>query len=441
MISLIALPFLAGEAQACTCIEYGTPACAAYWRADAVFAGYVADIRKLPDSSVNDLHQVLLHFNIEESYRGIADSEVDVATLSGTSCDIVFAKGEKWLVYAYRNKANNRLEIHPCTRTRRLEYANDDLEYIRGLKQKAPEQSVLGKVLQNSYSPLSGVKVTVEGGGNKLETNTDNEGVYQIALPQPGLYTVRAFVPFAAAVTTYTPEERMELRLTDEQTVIEYALNIPERQCDYRQLDVLKIDLHATAEIGGRVLTDSGQPVTFGYIHLVNAEDASDRDYKKIEANGSFKFEGVAVGRYFLVINPDAGPPGENDAPYARTFYPGVSNSERATPISVAEGAKLENIDFRVRAPLRERVITGKVVWADGRPAKKASVSLYDGAANRYIRMIVTDDNGNFKMKLYGDFKYEIEARVYAGISWRGERIKVPTNGKPKPFRLVVKPE
>jgi hypothetical protein len=173
----------------------------------------------------------------------------------------------------------------------------------------------------------------------------------------------------------------------------------------------------------------------------VNSEDASDRNYTKIEENGSFKFEGVAVGRYFLVINPNDSPPDENDAPYPRTFYPSASDSSQATPISVTEGAKLEKIDVRVRAPLRERVITGKVVWADGRPAQNAYVSLYDGAADRYIRMIKTDEKGNFSMKVYGDFKYEIKAEMVVGTRGQGEKIKIPFTGKLKPFRLVIKPE
>jgi hypothetical protein len=439
-MTLAVLQLLVQEARACTCLEYGTPPCAAYWRADAVFAGYVTDIKPL-ETSKDELPQASLHFIIEESYRGIAAAEVNVATLSGTSCDMKFEKGERWLVYAYLDKAHNRLEIRPCTRTNLLAQSAEDLDYLNGLKQKMAVQSISGRVLQDRYAPLSDVKVIVEGGGNKIETATDKEGIYRVAIPQAGVYTVRALVQFAAAVMSFGEGEKIEAQPTDEQTIIQYTLNIAERHCNYTELDVYKIDLHATAEIGGKVLDASGQPLTPGYIHLMNAEDASDRRSIKIEENGRFKFEGVAAGRYFLVINPDNGPPGEDAAPYPRTFYSGVSSLSQATPISVSEGAKLENIIFRVGSPLKARVLTGRVVWADGAVVQKAFVSLYNGQNGSYIRMFKTDAKGNFNTKLYGDFKYEVAAEMVGPRNGRGERVKVPSTAKLKPLKLVIKPE
>ncbi|HEV2708136.1 MAG TPA: carboxypeptidase-like regulatory domain-containing protein [Pyrinomonadaceae bacterium] len=440
IISLTALPFLSTEARACSCVEYGAPPCAAFWRADAVFAGHVTDIKKPAHQPSGALPKALVHFVVEESYRGSVGTELDVATLSGTSCDTEFAKGERWLVYAYWDETTKRFEIHPCTRTQLLAHAEEDLAYIHSLKGKTPAQSIAGRVVQNKYTPLSGVKITAEGGGHKFETFTDSEGNYQISLPQAGVYTVRTSVPFAAVVVLYRTDEQLDVRPTDEQTVVEYKVNIPERSCHYRQLDVLEIDLHATAEISGRVLTDAGQPVTQGSIYLVDAEDSGDKSYAKIEENGSFKFEGVAVGRYFLVVNPDDAPPGEYDAPYPRTFYPGASDSAQATPLVITEGAKLENMNVTVRPQLKERIVQGQVVWADGRPAAQASVSLYDGAANSYIRSVTADEKGNFSLKVYGDFKYELLAQVYGEPRGRSQRIKVPSSGKLKPFRLVIKP-
>ena len=442
MLLFVLLPPLTKQAHACTCVEYGVPACAAYWRADAVFAGIITDIKKLPEPSPGDMPKALLHFVIEDAYRGITGSDVDVATLSGTSCDIEFEKGERLLVYAYRDKASGRLEIHPCTRLVSLSDAEEDLKYIDSLRQKKFEQSILGKLKRNSYEPLIGVKVTAEGSGHKFEAVTGDEGTFKLDLPQSGNYTFRASVPFAAALLMYSGDEPIKVSPTDELTVIEYKVNVPEGQCLYKEFNVFKVDLHATAEISGRVRDKSGRPFSpAGYVYLVNAEDDEDKSYTKIGSAGEFKFEGVAVGRYFLVVNPYDSPPDEDDAPYSRTFYPGVSTSNQATLIPVVEGAKLENIDFRLRTPLKERVITGKVLWADGRVASDAHVSLYGGAQNKYVQMVRTDDQGNFSMKVYGEFQYEIKAQRMGEISGRGEMVKIPSTNKPKPFRLIIKPE
>lgn len=69
------------------------------------------------------------------------------------------------------------------------------------------------------------------------------------------------------------------------------------------------------------MLTASGRSVGPGFVYLVNTSNPDESDFKKIEENGSFKFEGVAVGQYYLVLSPRSEAPGENDAPYPRTYY------------------------------------------------------------------------------------------------------------------------
>src|SRR4051794_25954800 len=100
---------LSVEAQACSCIQYGEPACSAYWGADAVFSGIITDIKKPSSQSPGVFSEkALLHFVMQDAYRGISGSEIDIATLSGTSCDIPFENGERLLVYAYRDKSSGR---------------------------------------------------------------------------------------------------------------------------------------------------------------------------------------------------------------------------------------------------------------------------------------------------------------------------------------------
>lgn len=193
-------------------------------------------------------------------------------------------------------------------------------------------------------------------------------------------------------------------------TTFEYEVQIGKNECQYRELDTFKVDLHATAEVSGNVLTPSGRAVSPGYVYLVNAADANDSDFKKLDEGGSFKFEGVAVGEYYLVLNPRNEAPDENHAPYPRTYYPNAAEASAATKIVVTEGVKLENLTLRVGPSWKGRVVTGKVVWRDGRTAQDAHISLYDG--DRYIRLIKLDENGRFNFKVYGDFKYAIVAET-----------------------------
>ena len=436
LFSFAWLPFSYEEARGCTCIEYDVPVCAAYWRADAVFAGQVLDITKVPIKSDGQIPTAMLHFLVEQPFRGIAGNRVDVETPHGTSCDMDFEKGRRYLIYAYRGKDSDQLFAWPCTRMRELEHATDDLNYIRSVTQQEAKESILGRLLRNRYEPLAGLKVTVQGGDKTFEAKTDEKGNFSVQVPAPGNYTVRAFIPFAAAVMAYSENEQGKIASTDALTTFEYEVQIAKNQCQYRQIEAFEVDLHATAEVSGNVLTASGRPVSQGWVYLVNAADPNDSEFEELEDNGSFKFEGVAVGEYYLVLNPRNEPPREDDAPYPRTYYPSADDPGGATKIVVTEGAKLENLLLRVGPRWKERVVTGRVVWQDGRSLHNAHISLYDG--DRYVRMIKPDEKGRFNFKVYGNFNYAIDAEVWGPQRGKSERVSI-TNAKSTGLKLVLK--
>ncbi|HKR12551.1 MAG TPA: hypothetical protein VJT15_10865 [Pyrinomonadaceae bacterium] len=183
-------------------------------------------------------------------------------------------------------------------------------------------------------------------------------------------------------------------------------------------------------------MTDSGGAVSPGYVHLVNPADPNKSDLERLGKDGSFKFKYIAAGEYYLVLNLRNEAPSEDDAPYPRTYYPGVPEPGAAMKIVVAEGGKIENVTFRVGPPWTERVVSGKAVWQDGRTAQNASISLYDG--KRYVRQFKPDEKGRFNFKVYGDFKYEIRAEVWGRIQGRSKPL--PIGEKSTGLKLVVHP-
>ena len=169
-------------------------------------------------------------------------------------------------------------------------------------------------------------------------------------------------------------------------------------------------------------------------MHLIKGIDSDRWTHARTEADGSFTFDGVAVGEYFLVLNPDNEAPGEDDPPYARAFYPDATDGSGAKKIVVTEGAVLENLTLRVGPPLRARTVWGRVVWQDGRAAANAHL-LYGG--DRYVRLIQVDKKGRFSFKVYGDFKYAVEAKMSGEPSGESARIALPD--KSTDLTLVVK--
>ena len=169
---------------------------------------------------------------------------------------------------------------------------------------------------------------------------------------------------------------------------------------------------------------------------LFDEKDSDRFKRAEIDANGSFKFTEVAVGEYFLVLNPDNKAPGETDPPYARAFYPNASDAKDATRIVVAEGAKLENLTLRVGPALKARTVSGKVIWQEGGAVTNSYLSVYGG--DEYLRTIDVDKNGRFSFNLYGGFKYAIEAHAEGQREGKSDRVAI-TN-KSTNLKLVIKP-
>lgn len=422
---------------ACVCADYNVPICGRYWQSDAVFVGQLRDITPPPRSrSSQDMPYATLHFIVEQPFRGVTTTTLDVQTLSGTDCDINFRKGERYLVYGARSEESNQLFTGLCMGTDSVENSEEELNYIRSVMQGTAGESITGVIDQFRYKYIAGAKIDIRNGNTRFETTSDEKGKFSISVA-PGTYTVRVLIPSSvllAEMGDNTPVDKIET--TDTLTTIEYKVELDKNQCNYRHLDVFPVDLHATAAISGNVLTASGRPVDKGYVHLQEADDPDRSINTKIETDGSFKFEEVAVGEYFLVLNPRNEAPDKDDPPYARSYYPNATNATAATKIVVTEGAKLENLTLRVGPPLKARVVSGRIVWKDGRAALNAHISLYDG--ERYVQLVSADKKGFFSFKVYGDFKYTIKAEMYQ--PW-GESDSVAITDKSTNLTLVLKPK
>src|SRR5687767_14824656 len=223
VISLACIPFVTGEARACSCLEYDTPVCAAYWRADAVFVGLLRDKTPVDKTADTIIPHATLHFIVEQPFKGVAATQLNVETMSGTSCDMRFDVGKRYLIYASLDPHNNnQLFAGPCTRTNEAKYAEADLDYIRAVTQQGVKESIAGRFLLHRHVVMPGLKITVQGGDKTFETTTDEKGDFSVSLPASGNYKVRASVPFAADVMTFGDDQMPNALKTDTLTTIEY---------------------------------------------------------------------------------------------------------------------------------------------------------------------------------------------------------------------------
>jgi hypothetical protein len=266
-----------------------------------------------------------------------------------------------------------------------------------------------------------------------LGTTTTKYGDFSLALPGPGVFTVRVSVPYAVQLEDVSDDD-VAVRSTQTESIstFDYDVTLQTSQCSYLELDLLGTDPRATATVAGNLLTATGGVINEGAVSLINLVDTG-RDYvERLAKDGSFRFETVAPGDYHLVLNARNG----FDTPYARTYYPATEDEREAKVIRVTEGARIENLEIRVGPRLTERNVAGTVVWKSGRPIEGAHIAVYSG--DEYVRYVSVDEDGRFNFILYGDYDYSIEARDYIDeIEGRSQRIKI-TQGNSSTLKLVI---
>ena len=216
---VLALAFLTGppfarEAVACECNP--TPACAAFWRAEAVFTGTV--VEQPMERLGGKLSWTVSKISVERVYRGTvdpfttmvpsvaptADQVAQSMTLPGesaagiSSCDYGFQTGRKYLIFAFRT-SDGRWTTSLCSGTKPIGEALADLQFIESIPTLDPIGHVFGSVRRTvgdledparaSAVAGAGIKISLVGDARRIIAVTDAQGMFDATVP-PGKYTV-----------------------------------------------------------------------------------------------------------------------------------------------------------------------------------------------------------------------------------------------------------
>jgi hypothetical protein len=426
----LGLTMLAGEAAACECRGGITP-CQEYFEASVVFLGVVTGSSKVTlDQGDYAFPQRLFQFRLEQAYRGIAGKEVQVITgMGGGDCGYGFRLGEKYLVYAFRNK-DNKLSTSSCTRTRPFSEAQEDLDYIRGIS-TAPRGSIIfGEVIRvnrNSSdgraTPVEGARISIVGPSKRVEVLTDSKGQYKASELPPGAYKVKLNLPEGLSI--YDPEREA---------------NVSDRGCAQ-----VGFWVEADTRITGKVSDLQGQPISNVLLELVPVKPAPNGSFPQFvrtDSEGRYEMKLVPPGRYLLGVRI-YGSAGSTYVPYRRTYYPGVFDESQATVINIAEGQVVNAVDLNLPPPLIERKLEGVVGWPDEQPVKGATVWLkeieYPNGDMPY--RATTDDQGRFSFKVFEGMKYSLVAIVDSEIKGkqkRSETLEIRATENPEVLKLIV---
>lgn len=424
-------------AHACSCFASGPP-CQGYWKADAVFAGTVRGIEDIgSDGGGVRLGEQLVRFDVTAAFRNAAVGALEVMTGPG-NCGYEFKLGRRYLVYAYKDRREHseRLLVSICSRTRPIEEAAEDLEYIASKPTGDGGARVFGRVtrvfrdpaedLSVDYGPARNMLVVVRGETWTGETLTGRNGRYEVTGVPPGRYTVSVIPP---------PEFNPRYLQRD----VEIA--------DRRACSEVDFGVQDDASIGGTLVDSAGRRLSGVRIEAIAAEHAATpKEFLHPEAvtdeSGVFEILDLVPGRWVVGVNLIRPP--RADAPYPPTFYPGTLSWKEARVVEIAAGEVKQIGTFRLGAPLRERSLEGCTVWPDGAPAE-ALVSLRLSQSRREVGTAVrTNEAGCFSLRVHEGISYELLAWSSPpsdGTSRYGSgEVRLTVSGSVPPVQLVLTP-
>jgi hypothetical protein len=432
-------------ALACSCASPGPP-CENYGKADAIFLGRVvgsAERKSYTDEkgskTVYDVGTI--RFLVQENYKGVPGYEVEIHSGSGGGdCGYWFLRNESYVVYAYRSAETGNLSTSICTRTQHVSQASEDLEFFRGISKEKSGGTLYGqlkRILGDSYHgpfeegpKMAGVKITVTGGGQTIETRTNDGGQFRVTGLPPGDYDAFPELPDKLGMVSTRDNKDDFGRFTGRRLI-----QLTDRSCAEISFAV-KFD----GVVSGKVVDETGSPAKEVQVNLVSGDDDDKDWWTWTDKEGHYEFRLVQPGSYLLGFNLKWAP--DEKDPYPKTFYPGVKTRSEASLIALGEGEKLKGYDMTLPSRLSQRKLKVSVVWPDGRPAVGASVDFEVNGAASLGQRVETDAKGNATITLFHEHHYIILANAeHNERDVHSQAIEVFVDANLKPMRLVLDKE
>ena len=244
---------------------------------------------------------------------------------------------------------------------------------------------------------------------------------YRATTDQAGNYRIPNIVPGTYQIGPSSPGWVVESELSNKSVVIE----------DGENLEGLNYSLVRGGVITGKITDADGrpvieeqvffQPVDGAYIHASFYRGVVTDD------RGIYRCFGLGPGKYKVYVGQgDSRLPGESRL-YRQTFYPSVTDADKATLVEVTEGSEAGDIDITMGRPMAAFKVTGKIVDAEtGKPIPNVRYGIHQSTEGREESTTgsSSDANGDFRFDGVMPGKYSIFIVADQNIDFRAEWVQ-----------------
>jgi hypothetical protein len=275
--------------------------------------------------------------------------------------------------------------------------------------------SISGKVTFKNKGVASILVVAIDpkySDGEQRSRNraiTDNDGNYLINNVPTGDYLV---YPVAPALVVERGQANQRLTITAGETIrdINFAL------------------VHSGA-ITGRITDADGQPLIKETVSVVPVEPESD--YKRpnfasfhTDDRGIYHAFGLRPGKYKVSVgHPLPIHPGYVRKILRQTFYPSVTDPEKATILEVTESSEIKDIDIVASAASTFK-LTGRIIDGEtSKPLPNVRLVVLQSNFPGSSGLFNSDSNGEFKLEGATPGRYKLV--IFSHSDWRADPLTV----------------
>jgi hypothetical protein len=414
------------------------PACQAFWKTDAVFDAIVDDIGRTTGVQAFGAGAVpvddnLVTLTVRQAWKGVEPGRLQVVTSEfSASCGYDFKVGRRYLVFAFKNRADGQWRVSLCSATHEFNGSGEDSAFLASLAQPAGGGRVFGTVetwIQQFDPGHSTRRQNVEAtlhlrGAGKEWTARSTNGTFQFTGLPLDTFSLDIDAPkgFAAEISSR-------------------HIELPDDRACSRELYVLR----AAAALTGRLLRHDRNPAARIEIQLTTpfARGAPIIGVPSMsastDADGFFSISGIPAGDYVVGVNLDDLP--SDYRPYGRTLFPSDGGPARVFTIG---SEPIDIGSWTLPPPLPVVKLSGVAVWDDGTPAAGVYVGVWDVTGNRPEAArgaggATTDASGRFQINVREGRTYTFAARRNTGplLKITGPRIEIGSD-PPAPVRLLI---
>jgi hypothetical protein len=340
---------------------------------------------------------------VDQSFKGRLPTEVEL--FDDGMCDSPHLDvGRQYLMYTLQ-LPTGAIPARGCTRNRAVEYADEDLKFLKALVAGKSSTEVSGTVRYRSdepddsrlgdrgRTPMKDVSIMISGEGRIFRAKTGARGRYSISSIPPGKYAVKA--ELNGYRTNWVTDE---IKLAPSGCVMADALmKVDRRAGRHRSIE------RRSASAGRHGGDDS---------HKRSSERWKDPVLLDISnEKGSMRSNGMPPGEYYVGINIRYTATKEH--PYPPSHYSNTGDVSSTIPVTFSIGASVRSYDLTAPAKLRIVRVHGRITDDSGLPPQNyPQVRIKEPGLYGQIESqpVTIDPEGRFEIELCEGVRYAVFA-------------------------------